>query len=75
MVTPKFFFRTKLILDVSGRFLNFLENFDYNCGLEYPCNVTYDKNLANQVSDLLLGPIGAKMALEILAFSKIRPSN
>jgi hypothetical protein len=41
---------SKLILDVSGKFLNFRPGIDYNCGNDFNCNVTYDRNLAEQVS-------------------------
>jgi hypothetical protein len=37
-------------LDVSGKFLNFRPGIDYNCGNDFNCNVTYDRNLAEQVT-------------------------
>ena len=43
------FFRAKLILDVSGRYLNFRDDLDYNCGGNIICNVTYNKNLSEKV--------------------------
>ena len=48
------FFRTnKLILDVTGKYLNFMTDFDYNCGEGFVCNVTYDKSLAEEADAII----------------------